>query len=100
MGETMGTKTDIEKWDLEFLNKKVERMRKIVRAKTSHAPETGTVFPTVRYVARRLQLRQSEIVELADVDEHIDLLIGVQIQGMGTGEFDNIGDYQLEYLDD
>jgi len=51
---------------------------------------------TVREAAQKLRLRQTEILELVEASERLDLITAYRVGG-GLGQITRQGDYQLQY---
>ena len=68
------------------------RLEKIVKQHYQYRDK----FPQVRMLSKLMRVRQSEIIELAEDSEVLDVIVGIR-SGNGIGEFENIGDYQIEY---
>jgi hypothetical protein len=63
----------------------------------------GGAFPKVRRAARSLRWTQARVLDAAECakDEGgFDILVGFGIPCVGTAEFDNAGDYELEVYED
>ena len=52
---------------------------------------------TVRYVARKFRLKQSDVIDMAEDSLILNYNVGIRTHS-GIGEYNNIGDYTLEYI--
>lgn len=55
-------------------------------------------WPTVRELASRYHCTQDEIVGIVEDCKHLDLIVGM-VTYSGHGDFDNQGDYRVEWFD-
>jgi hypothetical protein len=82
----------------------IERYRNICRRMEAHVREQTldpeAELPTVRQLARRYRITQALVEQIAEDVDLLGINCGVQIQGVGYGVFDNLGDYTLEWCGD
>lgn len=54
-------------------------------------------WPTVAELARRYKVKQSDIVDIAEGHDNLDLIVGMRT-GSGHGAFATIGEYRVEWF--
>lgn len=74
-----------------------ERLTKLIRKKQQNPHWLDWL--TVREAARTLRVRQATIIEHAEADENIDILVGLRNHS-GSASFQSIGDYRLELIEE
>jgi hypothetical protein len=74
-----------------------ERLRAYAKgySETKHHSE----WPTVRELARRYRCTQQEVIDAAEQDG-MDVIVGVQVPGVGYAAEERIGDYRIEWYED
>lgn len=73
---------------------KYDRLREALEEMARRRPTNNL---TVREAAESLRLRQTEILELADHSDKLDLITAYRT-GAGMGAIARQGDYQIHYL--
>lgn len=76
--------------------KKEERLVRIVR-REQEDPKKGP--PEIRRLARLLGERQRDVLQTCE-DLDLCVNVGIAVAGYGSAEFDRIGDYTVEDLDE
>ena len=74
-----------------------EIRRKLIAWAKCRTADSDKSWITVREAARRLGLRQDEVIEMVEASEGLDLLVGIRTNN-GIGTYDCKGDYQIEWF--
>ena len=55
-------------------------------------------WPTIRELAVRYRIKQNTVIDIVESHENLDLIVGMKTYN-GYGEFENKGDYRVEWYD-
>jgi orotate phosphoribosyltransferase-like protein len=73
-----------------------QRLREYAK---SYSDKHHSEWPTVRQLAKRYGCTQQEVLDAAEQDG-MDVIVGVQVSGVGYAAEERIGDYKIEWYED
>jgi len=82
---------------LKTLRTYIQYQKKIEDLVVLNLLDPDSPLLTVRYIARKFRLKQSDVIDMAEDSLILNYNVGIRTHS-GIGEYDNIGDYTLEYI--